>query len=875
MTAYVITGDCNIRQLGTLSPSGSATARAGGDTIDTNGFNFTIDQDTRYGLTGTTSTSFGNMTVNATKGGSINIDGRYVRLVPFTGGSGTITAGSTITCGSATGVVIGIYSSMTTAPVLTGVATGWIKVTAWNQIAFPTSGAFTQAGFTFTISGPSIVGCIDIVGDEAAGIIANRLGVVNILGDWYELGTTNGARSQTFQIPNNGLLKHFAGVWIETAVGAGTYEFYCNGGTTTTTTTTVATGVEAARGKVVWINSEGLVTIGNSGGTGLNGYLPVTGLKVRVPNVHLENCTTAVRAANVIPNSTLATRYDFTTTGGGAINISVAHSCWYPSFVQAYSVNLSYFAVIDAMVVSEVATEMNWTQVCVGNKPTTALLTPALTMSLCFAGGTFTDCVFARVSQASSAQYTTVLTDIANFTFVRDTHRANTNRGNATVYSVYGTRCVNCTWTNPRIVQSSMYFVQSDSITITDTQYVDCVSGTTVTTYAMYVWSLASSCKNFTISGLTMPVTNCQPYTALLALAGAGASVAGISNIKLRNIGTRVAPLSMGSTNNTGLILVLGASGAIADVKVQRVYVATTRTGIMTGDNSATRITFENVFGDYADAADVAPMLNFVRKGIGGTLAVTAQTSVYGTHWYDCFTSTTAGRIGLMMNEPTSLTTSQVTLSNGAAFTSAGGLYMPVIGQQVVFETPYYILGHTAFPNTSATMAGGTIGNYNFRFQIDKNDGAGYSAWSSTTTAASLATALNAVTGINAAKGFKLKLEVKTVTTNTTAITSLYIPTTSSTTAQDYQYPLDSNNVTFTGLPTGTDVVVLTAGTNTILASVDAGAGTSYTFTYSGAQTIDVGFIKPGYIPQYIRNLALTATDSSIPVSMTADRNYI
>jgi len=98
--------------------------------------------------------------------------------------------------------------------------------------------------------------------------------------------------------------------------------------------------------------------------------------------------------------------------------------------------------------------------------------------------------------------------------------------------------------------------------------------------------------------------------------------------------------------------------------------------------------------------------------------------------------------------------------------------------------------------------------------------------------------------------------------------------TTSTTTTQDYQYPLDVNTVTFTGLPTGCDVVVLTAGTSTILAQQDAGAGTTFAYTYSGAQSIDIGFIKAGYVPQYIRNLSLTTTDSSIPVSLTIDRNY-
>lgn len=80
--------------------------------------------------------------------------------------------------------------------------------------------------------------------------------------------------------------------------------------------------------------------------------------------------------------------------------------------------------------------------------------------------------------------------------------------------------------------------------------------------------------------------------------------------------------------------------------------------------------------------------------------------------------------------------------------------------------------------------------------------------------------------------------------------------------------------VTFTGLPAGTDIVILTAGTTTILHQVDANAGSSYAWGYQGTPAVDVGFIKPGFVPLYIRNLSLTATDSSLPVSLTADRNY-
>ena len=256
-------------------------------------------------------------------------------------------------------------------------------------------------------------------------------------------------------------------------------------------------------------------------------------------------------------------------------------------------------------------------------------------------------------------------------------------------------------------------------------------------------------------------------------------------------------------------------------------------------------------------------------------MAYTAQTAVYGTHWSDHFTSATVGRIALVMNEPTVNTVSQVTLANGAAFTSAGGLYMPVIGHSATFEMPYYALGHTQFTNSAAIMAGGTATNYNYNFSVDLNNGSGWSTMTTANyTATTLATALNALGVLNPALGVKVRLKITTITTNTTAITSFYIITTSSAVAQDNQYPLDTNVVTFTGLPTGTDIVVLTAGTTTILAQQDSNPTSSYSFQYSGAQSVDIGFLRGGYIPKYLRNLDLTTTDTSLPVSMTIDRNY-
>lgn len=851
MATYTITTPVNIDTL---------TAKTGGDIYNINGGILTVDQDSRVGLNQTTSASIASMTISAALGGTINIDGTTIWMIPYTGGSGNVPAWNTvITNGSGSGKLIAVHASLTTASTATGAAmpaTGFIRVK--QKTGTYQAGALT--GITATAGDAGRVGWLEIVGDEAGTINANRLGVYNSTGAYYLVGTTNGTSNQTMQIPNNGLLRYVGGVFIEKTVGSNDYEFYPNNGTNTTT------GTEDTRGKVVWINNAGLVTIGNSGAA-TNGYTPIAGLKVVVGNIFFENCATATRTANVIPSATIATRFDFTTTGGGVINIDKCSYAWYLSCAQAYSVNVSNSSFIDGILLSEVATATTFTKVGVGNKPTTALLISPLTMSFCFAGGTFTDCVWQRVSMAASGAHTNTLSDCAGFTFIRDTIRAGVTRANATTFSINATRLKNCTWTTPTIIQGAMTFTTCDNIQITDTVYCEAVSGTTVVTFAGSVWTLSTNTINCKISGLTIPVLNTHPYTQLLSLT------TGCSNNKLRNIGTRIAPLSMGTVNACGLVYTLVS--ACFDTKIQRVYVSGTRTGIMTGDNSSKGLLEESVFGDYADAVDVMAVLNMERKGMGGTGALTGQISVYGTHWRDGFTSTTAGRIAILMNEPTAETASQVTLINGSAFTSAGGLYMPVIGHDVLFETPNFILGHTAFANSALIMGGGTATNYGYKYQIDKNDGNGWSTESAVLTPTTLGTSLNGVTGINASLGFKLRLRITTSTTNAIAITSVYMTTVSTTTAQDFQYPLDTFNLTLNGLISGSDVVILQAGTETVLVQVDQNPISSWTYTYETPLLVDIFVSKAGYVPFYIRNYTLQSSNASLPIAQSIDRNYI
>ena len=114
MATFTVTTSQNIDEL---------TSKAGGDTYNINGGTLTIDQDSRGGLNGTTSASIGVMTLSATLGGTVEIDARYVRIIPYDTGTGNVPAwNTTITQGSASGKLIGVYSALNVASTATGAA---------------------------------------------------------------------------------------------------------------------------------------------------------------------------------------------------------------------------------------------------------------------------------------------------------------------------------------------------------------------------------------------------------------------------------------------------------------------------------------------------------------------------------------------------------------------------------------------------------------------------------------------------------------------------------------------------------------------------------------------------------------------------------
>ena len=106
-------------------------------------------------------------------------------------------------------------------------------------------------------------------------------------------------------------------------------------------------------------------------------------------------------------------------------------------------------------------------------------------------------------------------------------------------------------------------------------------------------------------------------------------------------------------------------------------------------------------------------------------------------------------------------------------------------------------------------------------------------------------------------------------------LTRVYALTSSNTTAQAIQYALDTVTLTLTGLVAGSDVTILAAGTETVRATVEENAGTTYAYTYETPESIDVAIYNPGYMPFFIRNYALGSSNASLPCAQVADASYL
>lgn len=796
-------------------------------------------------------------------GGAMQFDPTYTRQISYTGGSGNAPAyGTTISQGGVSGVFLGTWADWQSEPTVPGAA---IPASGYMKLGGITGGSFSAGaltGITATCSGPDIQSWIEIRGAETGTITVSRVLTVSSVQAWFDLGTTNGTAGQIIPCPTTGTVASvWGGVWIETAAGSGVYERFAGAGSNIT----VSTYPTDVRGKVIWQTTSG-IRIGNNG-TNNVGFLPPSGCNVRIPAVILTNCTRSVSGSGprVLPNATVATRQEFDTTAGGIISLNGVVCQWYSNFDRTFSILAKNSIFHDRFLVLRSASALDIDNVIAAT--TQAQANQTMAVNYCYSAGTVKN---VRVTGANSTNSPFTSNQNINVLFDGIWGDLLTERTVTNTPALHTARSLNCTYQNCVAVGSYFYQASGTNITIKDLQYADTLA-TTSTSNQIYAVRIDTATGGGLIDGVSIlgGLTNVHPF-----LAWVNPSIS--ESLIIQNIGSYASPINCGSANATGYIVSSGGSNS--NMKIRRCYAANTRNGRVLTDVTDTNTIIEHVYGDYADT-DALTALNAVVKSCGYTGTTTGQTAVYGTHWLTRFTSTTTGFVEIVCNEPTSTSAAQCYVTSGSPkFNSSGQILMVTSGQQIVWEMNFYALGYTAFTNTLPTITGtnvtsagsGVWGNHLLEFQI--NTGSGYGGTWLTLTAANLTAQT-----ISPSTGFKLKIRATCQTSSSTnALTNIRVAMTTTSTDQSTNlYPLNQYTLTLAGLLTGSDVVILQAGTTTVINSVDANAGSTYSYTYETLQNVDIKIIKPGYLFPPITNYPLASSNVSLPVSQTFDRNYL
>ena len=790
-------------------------------------------------------------------GGEVIIDPTYVRYVSYTGGSGNSPAfGAAISQGGVSGVFLGVWADWQGEPIVPGAA---IPASGFIKIGGVTGGAFSSGvltGIAATCSGADLQGWIEVRSAETAAITVPRVGEFKSVLAWFDLGVTTGVRGQVLSCPTTATVAGiFPGVWVETSPGSDTYEEFIGVGTQVA----LATHPTDARAKWIWQTTAG-VRIGSDGTNGV-GYLPPAGCKVRIPAIILTCCTRTAGGSGprVLPNATLATRPEFNTSTSGAIDISGAVIQWYANFSASYSLVLNSCAISDTLTISNIATPAVVNNCLVS--PTQQQQNGALVVSACAEGFSSINCVFARTVAGSGSSAGAVNTSrnvlLSDSVFTLLTVRTSNQSNSLRLVSVIDATVENCTCIGARLDISS-----GSDIDINGFKHADGF-GDTVTTNSEFAIDLSGGVTNVLIDNPSVLVANAHAYSGWL-------NVNASYDVTLRNLGSFASPFSGGTVNAMARVVAIGSSSS--GIKIQRCYAVDMRSGFWSAVSNVRGVEVSNCAGDFAGTSPVLSAATTVR-GLGENNTTTGQTAVYGSHWTSRFTSSTAGVFEVLCNEPIAETISQCLITVGVPkFNSSGSVLLTAVGQQIIWEMPFFALGHTALANTALSLTGTNTGNLSYEFQYDI--GAGYNgAWLTAN-----ATNFTGVGAIDPAVGIKIKLRVTCVTANASnVLTNIRITTVTTSAAQSENlYPLDTITLTLTGLVSGSDVVVRAAGTSTILASVDSNAGTTWAYVYEMPVAIDVDVIKPGYVPlPLVRGYTPSSVDASLPVAQLIDRNYI
>jgi hypothetical protein len=835
-----------------------------GETITINGGAVRVDADVRWNQQAAV---MGAVTLSSTLGGSFVVDGSQVWEVPFSASTGNVPTqgalganGVTGGTSGATGELTRVWATGSLDPAAAGgamPATGFIKLRSKTG-AFQNGETITlPGGATITASGAGKRSWIHVVGRSAVTgggsvLTIPRLGSASFSGDWYELGTTNGADNQTFQYP---VADQCPTIWIETAAGSGVYEIWMNAGVRWTDGLS-AIATTDKRGTYFGCTNAGVITIAGRGAANV-GLKPPSGCRVRIPNVILSNAEPTDYSVNHLPAGS-ASRYQFALGSAGGLFLSNVSSNWLHTSSGAYKIEIKDSGLNQPLQMNSVGTTIDVSNVGIAQVDSAANTT--ILVQTCYGGTKFTD-VFAAKPLAAIMLNATTSSDI-ELTRVRlDTFGVAGSTAQPTTTNCFSIGpVINLTMTDCVAVGGVGLSLGAVTALIKNFQYAAQNNGTTLVASIAAPISIASASKDVVIDGFANfdNIPDVHTYGPIYTIGG------NCDGIEIKNLGTPAAPYNMGSVNPAARV---ASMSGCRNIKMRRLYADNTRTALVSLGTSVQNVIMDNVWGDATDPQQT-PANNMVSRG--GRLAspTSGYSGIYGFHWMDAWTSTTAGYITIACNEPTDQTLNQcspsLAVGAGSGFTGAGSVAMTKLTDTIEWTMPYYALGITAFQNVAPTITGTNAANHTIQFQWDT--GAGWNGTWLALTGANLA----GIGAINPATGIKLKVRATVNTASATnLLTYIRIDTVTDAVSQRIEYPLPGSIVTVNNLVPNSRVKITRVDTGAVLAQASSVTSTAnFDLQYAGLVQIEAR--NASSTPAYKPWVTQTAISASATTTVTA-----
>lgn len=733
-------------------------------------------------------------------------------------------------------------------------------------------------GATVTATGAGKAGWLSIVGEGFTSITVPRVGSFRAFGAWFDLGLTDGTDDQVISFYS---LDMCPAIEIETAPGSGVYEQWLNAGyirwgqaanrvgqdsrgklfgqgqritgLAVTTGNATITGfsdtsqitigsraIHSNLGANAYVIAKDATTVTLSvnnatAGSGLTinfineklylarrssnacGYKPPTGCKIRVPNIHVSSALSTVGAwaRDVFPSSTIGDRWEFVTTSAGDIEMSIVSGNWYLNFAQPYRVVLTSCFTCDRILISECATKPVLTNCAVGLVG--SVDTAPLSLASCFQGADVLGGAYVKYESetgdlgAAASDVVGLNINGARFITFGDSTAATLNRGAAGTACLTLTRCTNFTITSPILIGASMRVMSCAEGDIYSPIYCDQIEGqSTVTTNGVSGVDINSGSQRIRVHGWggnLDALANVHPYVSLVSITQSYYCL-------VEDIGTPASPFNCGSANATGTLVLFNGSGLKSIAR--NLYGINLRTSVIADNNSEVNHTYRNCWGDGADALTINGLGADVR-GLRSTNPTTGATSVYGTHFYDTFVSTTEPRLIFLANEPTLASASKCFVSAGVGlFTSTGQLKLVNVGDEVTWEMDYFLRGWLSFANAAPTFSGTNAANHVLEYQIERMINGIPSGWNGTWLTANAANlfaeTIPAYVSESNPGGVRLKFRVR-CTVAAEANTVINVRITGVTDAATYviAHPKAYPSVKYTGVEAGSILGVFDA----------------------------------------------------------------